>query len=320
MTGAGGFIGSHLVEKLVELGAQVKAFVRYNSRGDLGLLNEFSDGVRKEIEIVLGDLKDPFAVRRAVKGQSVVFHLGAVIAIPYSYIHPMDYVQTNVLGTLHVLDACREFGIGRMVHTSTSEVYGTAQQPLINEEHPQCAQSPYAASKIGADQLVLSYYRSYDLPVSIMRPFNTFGPRQSSRAVIPTIITQAIQSSEISMGEFDSIRDFCYVSDTVQGFLKMASSQESVGKTIQVGCGKGISIHELAKQILKIVQKDMPLVKDVQRIRPEKSEVMRLVCDNSLAKKVLGWSSSISLNEGLERTVEWIRSNLERYRVGEYSI
>ena len=318
--GAGGFIGSHLVERLVEQGATVRAFVRYNSRSDLGFIDSLSDEIVKSIEVVCGDLKDPSAIRRAVEGQTTVFHLAALIAIPYSYVHPMDIVQTNVVGTANVLDACRASGVECLVHTSTSEVYGTAQTQMITEEHPLSAQSPYAASKVAADQLALSYQKSFGLPVSILRPFNTYGPRQSARAVIPTIIIQTLAADQVCLGELSSIRDFCYVDDTVEAFLAIAKTTAAIGSVVQVGSGREISISEVAKTIAGIVGREVPIVSEQRRIRPPASEVVRLLCDASKAKHLMGWVPRIELEEGLARTIEWVRQNLGRYKIAQYNI
>lgn len=320
VTGAGGFIGSHLTERLVELGANVRVFVRYNSRSDLGLIELLPHVVQKALEIVRGDLKDPDAVRKAVKGQEVVFHLGALIAIPYSYIHPVDFVQTNVLGTTNILSACLDYDVEKLVHTSTSEVYGTARYTPINEEHPLQGQSPYSASKIGADKLAESYQRAFGLPVAILRPFNTFGPRQSARAVIPTIISQALSSDEVRLGSLHPIRDLLYVQDTAEGFIKIAESKAATGEVINVGSGKEISIGKLASKILQILGKPDNIVIDETRVRPENSEVERLICDYSKAKRLLDWEPTVSLDEGLKRTIEWITGHLNQYKVDRYNV
>lgn len=320
VTGAGGFIGSHLTERLVELGADVCVFVRYNSRNDLGLIELLPHVVQKGLDIVRGDLKDPDAVRKAVKGQEVIFHLGALIAIPYSYIHPMDFVQTNILGTTHILAACLDYHVEKLVHTSTSEVYGTARYTPINEEHPLQGQSPYSASKIGADKLAESFHRAFGLPVAILRPFNTFGPRQSDRAVIPTIISQALSSSEVRLGSLHPTRDLLYVQDTAEGFIKIAESKDATGEVINVGSGKEISIGELASKILRILGKPDNIVFDETRVRPEDSEVERLICDYSKAKRLLDWEPKVPLDEGLKRTIEWITEHLSRYKTDRYNV
>lgn len=320
VTGAGGFIGSHLTEALVVAGAGVRAFVRYNSRADLGLLKYLDSTITSEIEVVSGDLRDIHAVHHAVKGCDLVFHLGALIAIPYSYIHPYEVIETNVMGTLNVSTACREHNIERLIHTSTSEVYGTARRVPIDEEHPLQGQSPYSASKIGADKIVESFFCSYTLPAVTVRPFNTYGPRQSARAVIPTIITQALTRDVIHLGALDTRRDFTYVSDTVQGFLQAAIMENVEGLTINLGTGIEISIGELAKKIIQIVGRPIQIETDNQRFRPEKSEVMRLLSDNRLALEKLSWSPEVSIEQGLERTVTWIQQNLQNFRIGIYEV
>ncbi|MDY6836580.1 MAG: SDR family NAD(P)-dependent oxidoreductase [Thermodesulfobacteriota bacterium] len=308
VTGAGGFIGSHLVEALVLQGADVRAFVRYNSRGDLGLLERLSKKISTEIEILVGDLKDSEAVRRSVKHCDMIFHLGSLIAIPYSYVNPMDFVQTNVVGTANLLNACLESGVEKIVHTSTSEVYGTAVYSPIDERHPIQAQSPYSATKIAAEKLAESYHRSFGLPVAVARPFNTYGPRQSARAVIPTIILQALNGNSIRLGSLHPTRDFTYVEDTVRGIVDVAESSYSTGEVLNIGSGHEISIGALAERIISIMGKRVGIFKDDQRVRPEKSEVERLICDASRVRKFLGWKPRVRLDEGLERTVGWFRS------------
>ncbi len=318
VTGAGGFIGSHLVEALLHKGAKVRAFIRYTSRGDLGLLKLLSEGDLAQVEVVTGDLRDEHAVRDAVKGCDAVFHLGALISIPYSYLHPAEVASVNFMGTLNVLMACREHGVGRLVHTSTSEVYGTARQTPIGESHVLQGQSPYSASKIGADKLVESFIAAYSLPAVTVRPFNTFGPRQSARAVIPTIITQALAKDEIRLGSLTTTRDFTFVTDTVNGFLCAAEAPGVEGGVFNLGTGEEISIGDLAERILRQIGRTVRITEDRQRLRPEASEVLRLVSDNSLAVQRLGWKPSVTLDEGLRRTIEWIRANLHRYKVGVY--
>lgn len=318
VTGAGGFIGSHLVERLVELGADVRAFVRYTSTGHGGWLD--SSPARREVDLVLGDLCDSDSVRSAMQGRSVVFHLAALIGIPYSYHAPQSYIRTNVEGTLNVLQAARDLGSERVLCTSTSEVYGSARCVPMNEEHPLLGQSPYSASKIGGDKVAESYYLSFGLPVSIVRPFNTYGPRQSMRAVIPTIIAQAMSGSEVRVGALTPTRDFNYVSDTVQAFLCTANTSEAVGKTIHFGSGSEISIGDLAKLVGRLLGKDLILVAEQQRMRPEQSEVERLCADATQANKLVGWHSHIGLEEGLRRTIAWMEENLHNYRVKEYAI
>jgi NAD dependent epimerase/dehydratase len=320
VTGAGGFIASHLVEALVGAGAQVRAFVRYNSRGDPGLLALLPPETRNQLEIVAGDLRDLSSVQAAVQGVTHVLHLGALIAIPYSYVHPAEVVETNVMGTLNVLLASREAGIERIVHTSTSEVYGTALQVPIDESHPLHGQSPYSASKIGADMLAESFYRSFDLPVVTLRPFNTYGPRQSARAVIPTIITQALTQEVLHLGNLDARRDLTYVSDTVGGFLRVAETSGVEGETFNLGTGREVRIADLAQEILEITGRPMQVRVDQERLRPEKSEVQRLLSDNRRARQRLGWQPQVALREGLARTVAWIESHLELYQPGQYQL
>ncbi len=320
VTGAGGFIGSHLTERLVQEGADVRAFVRYNSRSDRGLLETLPYDVQRKLTIIMGDLRDPSAVRDALNGVEVVFHLGAIISIPYSYIHPREVAETNVLGTLNVLLAAKEIGITRIIHTSTSEVYGTAQYVPIDEKHPLHAQSPYAATKVAADQLAQSFYLSYDLPVVTIRPFNTYGPRQSARAIIPTIIVQALTKDEILLGSMRPRRDLTYVTDIVEGFILAATARGVEGKVINLGTGKDISIGELAELILQIMGKKAEILFDATRIRPSMSEVQQLLADNSNARKLLGWEPSVSLEEGIRRTSEWVSERLALYKPEEYVV
>ena len=320
ITGAGGFIGSHLTEKLVTLGANVRLFVRYNSRNDRGLIEILPSQIKDNIEIVVGDLRDPEAVRNATKDSDIVFHLGALIAIPYSYIHPREVAETNVMGTLSILNSTRDYGVEKIIHTSTSEVYGTAQYVPIDEQHPLQGQSPYSASKIGADKLVESYFHSFDLPIATVRPFNTYGPRQSARAVIPTIITQALTQDKIYLGSLFPTRDLTYVDDIIDGFIKVAVSNKSVGEVINLGSGFEISIGNLTKKILEIMKKDLKIVSGPTRVRPSKSEVERLIADISKAKKLLDWEPKVSLDEGLSCTIEWIQENISRYKPDIYNI
>ncbi len=320
VTGAGGFIGSHLTERLAREGARVRAFVRYNSRGDVGLLGLLAPELFSQLNVIAGDLRDVEAMRQAVRGVDTVFHLGALIAIPYSYLHPREVVETNVMGTLNLLMAVREYGVRRMVHTSTSEVYGTAQYVPIDEVHPLQGQSPYSASKIGADKVVESFYCSFETPVATLRPFNTYGPRQSARAVIPTIISQALSRDEIHLGALSPMRDFIFVEDTVRGFLRMAEAEKAVGQQINVGAGDCIAIGDLADRVLQLVGRDLPIVTEEKRLRPSKSEVMRLHASNAKARDLLGWEPRVSLDEGLARTIDWIRENLGRYRPDVYEV
>ncbi len=320
VTGAGGFIGSHLVEHLAREGAQVLAFVRYTSRTDPGLLRLLSKELAGRIRISGGDLRDPEAVRKAVKGSQVVFHLGALISIPYSYYHPYEVAETNLMGTLNVLMACRELGVQRLVHTSSSEVYGTALHVPIDEGHPLQGQSPYSASKIGADKLAESFFCAYNLPVVTVRPFNTFGPRQSGRAVIPTIISQALSQDILHIGNLETRRDFTYVDDTVDGFMRAGQMPEAEGKTYNLGTGREFRVGELVEKILHKLARTVRIETDAQRLRPDRSEVMRLVSDNSLARKELGWQPRVSLDEGLDCTIEWIRKHLDLYHSGAYEL
>lgn len=320
VTGAGGFIGSQLVEALASQGAQVRAFLRYNSRADIGLLKFLSSDYTQNVETTLGDIRDSSAILNAMKDCEVVFHLGALIAIPYSYAHPREVVETNVMGTLNVLEAARITKPSRVVHTSTSEVYGTAQYIPINETHPLQGQSPYSASKIGADKIVESYHRSFGLPTVTVRPFNTYGPRQSARAVIPTIITQALAKDSVRLGELTSTRDFTFVDDTVRGFLCAAETPNIEGRELNLGNKQEISVGDLAEKIIKMVGHDVTINCDSERLRPTKSEVFRLYADNSLAQEVMGWQPLTSLDEGLAKTISWIKDHLDLYPVGKYQI
>ncbi len=313
VTGAGGFIGSHLTERLIELGAETHAFVRYSSTGSWGWLDH--SPLKSELRVTLGDVRDQDILSHTLAKADVVFHLAALIAIPYSYHAPLSYVRTNVEGTLNVLQAAQRSG-SLVIHTSTSEVYGTARQVPINESHPLQGQSPYSASKIGADKIVESFYLSFGLPVVTVRPFNTFGPRQSARAVIPTIVTQALTESKISLGNLAPTRDLNYVSDTVSGFIKAAESPKAIGEVINLGSGTEISIGDLAALILKLLGKDIPITVQDERVRPENSEVERLCADSSKARMLLDWTPRFSLAEGLEPTIDWIKQNNERYRRG----
>ena len=318
VTGAGGFIGSHLCERLVALGARTRALVHYNAAGTWGWLDH--SVCRDEIEILTGDIADRDSVKEAQAGMEIVFHLAALIAIPYSYHVPASYVRTNIEGTLNVLQAARELSVARVVHTSTSEVYGTARYVPIDESHPLQGQSPYSASKIGADKLAEAFHLSFDLPVVTVRPFNTFGPRQSARAVIPAIITQCLTYDTVSLGSLHPTRDLNYVANTVEGFLLAAASPEAVGRTINIGSGQEISIGDLAERIVRLVGRPVEIVCDPQRTRPQKSEVERLLADNALARELLGWKPSISFDDGLKLTVEWIKAHLDRYRSGVYAL
>jgi dTDP-glucose 4,6-dehydratase len=318
VTGAGGFIGSHLVEALVESGAEVRAFVHYRGNGSWGWLDQSKH--KKHFEVVSGDVTDRDAVASAMKSTRSVFHLAALTGIPYSYHAPVSYVRTNIDGTLNVLQAAREADIDRVVHTSTSEVYGTARYVPINEEHALQGQSPYSASKIGADKLAEAFHLSFDLPVVTIRPFNTFGPRQTARAVIPTIISQCLAGEVVKLGSLTPTRDFNYVSNTVDAFLRCAESSNVVGKTINVGSGSEISIADLVNKIGLILGKEIRIKTEQRRSRPARSEVDRLLADNTVARKILKWKSRVTLDEGLLKTAEWIRANLHEYKTNEYGV
>jgi NAD dependent epimerase/dehydratase len=325
ITGAGGFIGSHLVEALVEKGARVRAMVKYNSRNDWGTLESLPPAVQNNLEILAGDITDPFFVQKAVKGCQTVFHLAALIGIPYSYVAPQHYVQVNVQGTLNVLEACRAEGVLKLVHTSTSETYGTARYTPIDEAHPLQGQSPYSASKIAADKMAESYYLSFGLPVATIRPFNTFGPRQSARAIIPTIISQALRSEQtgqpIQLGSLSPMRDFTFVKDTAQGFIRVAECEDSVGEVINVGSGQTQTIGDTLSTILALIGKpDLPVVTDEQRIRPEKSEVGLLLANREKAKTLLNWEPRYSFRDGLELTIDSIAQSLGQYKTGIYNV
>ncbi len=313
VTGSGGFIGSHLTEHLVEIGANVRAFVRYNSSGYTGNL-KYLKSIPENLEIIFGDLKNPYATRKAMKDIDYVFNLASLVSIPYSYLNPREFFDNNINILMNILEASRDLDTTAIVHVSTSEVYGTAEVVPITESHPLKGQSPYSASKIGADMLALSFYRSFDTPVTIIRPFNTFGPRQSERAVIPTIITQALSGDAILLGDIRPTRDFNYVSDTVEGILSVEKSVNgALGEIINIGSGIEISINDVAKQIIDITSSQSRIVFDATRIRPNKSEVQRLCADASKAKKVLGWESKVTLKEGLEKTIEWYREFHSKY-------
>lgn len=327
VTGADGFIGSHLVELLLSEGYEVRAFCQYNSNGSWGWLDSFPESLKREIDVVLGDIRDPLSVFNAVKGCEMVFHLAALIAIPYSYTAPSSYLDTNISGTLNVVQASRDLGVSRVVHTSTSETYGTAQFVPITENHPLVAQSPYAASKIGADQLALSYWRSFGTPITVLRPFNTYGPRQSSRAVIPTIITQiASGSRDIKLGAITPTRDFNFVQDTCSAFLAVALSDDALGEVLNASSRFEISIGDTVSLIADVMNVSLTIHTDENRLRPEASEVNRLFGDNSKIKELTGWNPQYSglsgFRKGLEKTVQWFvePSNLRLYRSGLYVI
>jgi len=318
VTGAGGFIASHLVERLVELGAQVRALVHYNALGRAGWL-DYSP-VRNEVEILAGDTCDRDSVRETMRGAEIVFHLAALIGIPYSYRTPKSYVRTNVEGTLHVLLGAREHGVERMVHTSTSEVYGTARYVPIDEKHPLVGQSPYAASKIGADKIAEAFHMSFGLPLVTVRPFNTFGPRQSARAIIPTIVSQCLQGDRVTLGNLSPTRDLNYVANTVEGYVLAAVTPDAVGQTLNLGSGREISIGDLARLIGQRMGREIEIVHDDSRMRPAGGEVDRLLADASLAHQVMGWEPAVLLEEGLDRTIAWIRANADWYKPGVYVV
>jgi NAD dependent epimerase/dehydratase len=320
VTGAGGFIGSHLVDELLNREAEVTAFVHYNARNDWGVLEGGYDEDTPHLKVIAGDVTDSLFVKKAVSDNTFVFHLAALIGIPYSYVAPESYINTNVKGTLNIMQACLDEGVERVVHTSTSEVYGTAEYTPIDEKHPLKGQSPYSASKIGGDKIAESFYCSFGLPVTTIRPFNTFGPRQSTRAVIPTIITQALTSNTVKLGSLTPIRDLTYVADTVHGFIKFAESKKTIGKTVNTGSGHGVSIGELANHIIERVNPKARIFCEKKRVRPEKSEVMQLLCDNQCAKKLAGWEPTYTLEDGLSLTIEWMKEHIASYKAGPYTI
>lgn len=321
VTGADGFIGSHLTESLLEKGYEVKAFAFYNSFNTWGWLDSFPKDKQKEIEVFTGDIRDPNGVREAMKGVNTVFHLAALIAIPFSYHSPDSYVDTNIKGTLNVLQAARDLGTGRVLVTSTSEVYGTAQYVPIDEKHPYQGQSPYSATKIGADRLAESFYRSFQMPISIVRPFNTFGPRQSARAVIPTIISQLLAGKEeIQLGSLTPTRDFNYVKDTAAGFIAIAESDKTIGEEINIATQQEISIGDLAKEIISQINPKAKIACDEQRLRPEKSEVNRLLGSNQKIKELTDWKQQYTFAQGIAETIAWMRENLNAYKTDIYNI
>lgn len=327
VTGADGFIGSHLVEKLVQSGYQVKAFVQYNSFGTWGWIDSLPKEIKQQIEIFSGDIRDPYGVKRALEGCDAVLHLAALIAIPYSYHSPDTYIDTNIKGTLNILQAARELEIEKVVHTSTSEVYGTAKYVPIDEDHPLQGQSPYSASKIGADQLAISFYSSFNTPVSIIRPFNTYGPRQSARAVIPTIISQIASGHDvIKLGALTPTRDFNYVEDTVNGFISILESTASIGEVINIGSNFEISIKDTAETIARVMKSKVEFITDEIRLRPENSEVERLWASNQKASELLGWKPKYGgiegFEKGIQKTVDWFvdPKNLKNYKTDIYNI
>lgn len=321
VTGADGFIGSHLVEALVNAGATVRALVYYNSWGSLGWLSDLPRDVRSAVEVVTGDVRDRSCVEAACAGAAYVFHLASLIAIPYSFRAAQSYTQTNIEGTLNVLEAARRSGdLVRLLHTSTSEVYGTAQRVPIDEQHPLVAQSPYAATKIAADKLVESYHHAFGVPVTTARPFNTFGPRQTPRAVIPTAILQALDRCDpITLGAVEPTRDFNFVADTVAGMLALAQCDAGIGQVVNIGAGREHSVGQMARLVLDLVGHDAPIVADPRRVRPGTSEVERLVCDSSRMRGLTGWAPQVSFEDGLQHTIDWLRENRARYTASEYA-
>jgi len=321
VTGAGGFIGSHLAEMLARQGAEVVAFVHYNSRDDYGSLRFLPEEAMANVRVIAGDVRDAGCVNEAVCGCECVFHLAALIGIPYSYVAPRSYVATNVLGTLNVLEAVRWNKVPRMVHTSTSECYGTAREETIDEDHPLQGQSPYSASKIGADKLAEAYHLSFDVPVATIRPFNTYGPRQSARAVIPTIISQLLSGKDVvELGSLEPMRDLTFVEDTARGFIALSECDAAVGQVTNIGNGKTIRIGDLAQMLVEMINPAARVVSKADRVRPAKSEVMKLICSNRKAAELAGWRPQVPLEEGLRRTTDFIRDNLHLFRVEKYSI
>ncbi|WP_027624876.1 NAD-dependent 4,6-dehydratase LegB [Clostridium lundense] len=321
VTGSEGFIGSHLTERLVNLGAEVTALVQYNSFNNWGWIDTFDKNIKDNINVITGDIREYDNMKRVVKGQNVVFHLAALIAIPYSYLSPMAYVRTNVEGTTNVLEACREYDVQKIIHTSTSETYGTALYVPIDEKHPLQGQSPYSASKIGADKIAESFYKSFNLPVTTIRPFNTYGPRQSARAVIPTIISQILSGkTEIKLGSLKPTRDFNYVKDTAEAFVKIAESDKTVGEVINAGSNYEISIGDTVKKIANIIGKNINIHCDDERIRPVNSEVNRLLADNRKIKELTEWRPQYSLDDGLKETIGWIKNNMKYYKADIYNV
>ncbi|MBM3271067.1 MAG: GDP-mannose 4,6-dehydratase [Candidatus Sericytochromatia bacterium] len=320
VTGAGGFIGSHLTEELVRRGARVTALAKYNANSSWGNLELLPAEVQADLRVELGDIRDPFLMRRLVEGQDVVIHLAALIGIPFSYVAPHSYVETNIAGTLNLLEACKLHD-ARMVHTSTSETYGTARYTPMDEQHPLQGQSPYSASKIGADKMAESYYLSFRTRVSTLRPFNTFGPRQSARAIIPTIVSQiAAGQSRIKLGSLSPVRDLLFVKDTVAAFVAMAERDDTLGQVVHVGTGRGVTMGDLAALIAKLMGVDAIFETEEARVRPEHSEVMELICNPDRARRLLGWEPRHTLEEGLAETIAAVREQLGRYSVGRYAV
>lgn len=321
VTGAAGFIASHLTEALVHAGAEVRCLVRYNSAGRRGFIDQMEPSVQDALDVIATTVEDPFAVRKAVAGCDTVFHLAALIGIPYSYVAPQHYVATNIQGTLHVLEACLQEGVRRLVHTSTSETYGTAQYTPIDEQHPLVGQSPYSASKIAADQMAIAYHRSFQLPVAIIRPFNTYGPRQSARAIIPAVLTQLLSGADVlRVGSLTPRRDLNFVADTVRGFLGVASCDAALGEVVNVGAGQTITIGDLVERCFTATGRRVPIEQEDARLRPDASEVMLLQADIRKATKLFGYAPEVTLDEGLRQTAAWLDGNLQRYRPGVYAV
>lgn len=321
VTGADGFIGSHLTEELVKGGYDVRAFVYYNSFNSWGWLDSLPEDIKSRLDVVSGDIRDPYFVRKAMEGIDCVFHLAALIAIPFSYYAPDAYVDTNIKGTLNVLNAARDFKTKRVIITSTSEVYGTAQYVPIDEKHPFQGQSPYSASKIGADRIAESFYRSFDVPVTIVRPFNTYGPRQSARAVIPTIISQLLAGcTEIKLGSITPTRDFVFVKDTVRGFMELAKCDKAIGKEVNIATMQEISVGKLAQTMIDIINPEAKIVCEQQRLRPQNSEVERLLGDNSLLYSLTGFKPMTTIEAGLKITAQWVKENIEVYKCNQYNL
>jgi len=321
VTGADGFIGSHLTEMLVDKGYKVKALAQYNSFNDWGWLDKID--CKELVEVVTGDIRDPYFCKHITQDIDIIFHLAALIAIPYSYVAPDSYVDTNIKGTLNICQAAKENGVQRLIHTSTSEVYGTAQYVPIDEKHPMQPQSPYSATKIAADAMAISFYNTFDLPVTIARPFNTYGPRQSARAVIPTIITQIANGKKsIKLGDVSPTRDFNYVEDTCRGFIALAECEDAIGQTVNIGSNYEISVGDTLNLIKDIMKSDVEFIIDEQRIRPGKSEVFRLWCDNTLIENLTGFKPKVDIREGLEKTIEWFTEsdNLDNYKIDIYNV
>jgi len=320
ITGADGFIGSHLTQGLISRGAQVKAFVMYNSFNTWGWIDTFTPADKEAVDVVCGDIRESDILKHALKDVDIVFHLAALIAIPYSYKSPSSYIKTNIEGTLNLLQTGLDCGVEKIIHTSTSEVYGTAHYTPIDEKHPLQGQSPYSASKIGADMLAESFYRTFNLPVTTVRPFNTYGPRQSARAIIPTLILQMLKGTTIRIGSLHPVRDFTYVSDTVEGFIKAAETNGITGRVLNLGSNRGISIGELASTLAKIMEKEVTIECEEDRVRPPHSEVNQLICDNQRAQQLIGWQPMVYLEEGLSKTIDWFEKTSQAYKSDLYNI